>query len=303
MSERNPFDQQPKGARGGEEVSRELRCEEWETLLADALDGLLPAADSAAFTTHSSGCATCARLLAEAKQGQEWMQFLQDEPEMPADLMERILSKTSGAVAEHPLAVYGAPIPAGGPIVMGLPMRRMVWDTRLMMTAAMAFFSIALTLNLAGVRITDFRLSALTPASMENNLTRQFYGARTQLVRYYDNLRFVLEVETKMRELRRDEDTAPPPAQPKPEEKPATQSNPPANGRKTGGKLETIPDVPKPDRIWGHPALASAPNEGVNTDKSCEHPQSCRDQIKSGIRDEVETLVAFELDQAERSLA
>jgi hypothetical protein len=295
MSERNPFDQQPKGASG-----RELRCEEWETLLADALDGLLPTADSAAFTAHSSDCRICAQLLAEAQQGREWMQFLHVEPEMPADLMERILSKTSGAVTDRPLAVFGAPIAAGAG-VLPMPVRRVVWDTRLMMTAAMAFFSIALTLNLAGVRITDLRLSQLTPASLENNLTRQFYGAKSQVVRYYDNLRFVYEVESKMRELRRDEDTAPPPAQPKQQEKPASQANPPANGHKTGGKLEAIPNAPQPDVIWGHPALASVRISHAQT--SCTDPQRSRSEIESGNRDEVEILVVFGLDQAERSLA
>ena len=94
--------------------------------------------------------------------------------------------------------------------MLAMPRRKFVWDTRLMMTAAMAFFSIALTLNLAGVRLTGLRLADLTPASMENNLTRQFYGAKSPVVRYYDNLRFVYEVESKMRELRRDEETTRP---------------------------------------------------------------------------------------------
>jgi hypothetical protein len=295
MSERNPFDQQPKGVRDAQEASRELRCEEWESLLVDAHDGLLPAEESIAFTAHSATCAACARLLAEATQGHEWMQFLHVEPEMPGDLVERILTRTSGAVADRPLAVYGAPIPAGSN-ALGMPPRRMVWDTRMMMTAAMAFFSIALTLNLAGVRITDLRLSSLTPASMENNLTRQFYGAKSQMVRYYDNLRFVYEVESKMRELRRDEDTTPPPAQPKQEEKPASQSNPPANGHKTGGKLEASPAVPQPEVIWGHPTLAKDQKSGPD-------PRGGTIETKSGNSDEVETLVVLRQDQAERSLA
>jgi hypothetical protein len=160
----------------------------------------------------------------------------------------------------------------------------------------MAFFSIALTLNLAGVRITDLRLSALTPASMENNLTRQFYGAKSQMVRYYDNLRFVYEVESKMRELRRDEETAPRPVEQKQEQKPSSQSNPPANGHKTGGKLEAVPTVPKPDLIWGHPTLAS-------TEEICPDPHGCASEQESGNSDEVETLVVLRQTQAERSLA
>src|SRR6516164_7238892 len=185
MSERNPFEQHPRGPGKAHGAGRDLRCEEWEALLVDSLDGLMPVGDSASFEAHSHDCAACSALLAQSRQGREWLEFLHTEPELPADIVDRILARTSGAVAERPLAVYGAPI-AAGPNVIALPRRRFVWDTRLMMTAAMAFFSIALTLNLAGVRLTDLRLSDLTPASLENNVTRQFYGAKTQLVRYYD---------------------------------------------------------------------------------------------------------------------
>ncbi len=300
MVERNPFDQQPKGASSehvsGEGLRRTLRCEDWEALLTDALDGILPAADTAAFASHSDSCNACARLLADARQGQEWMKFLGAEPEMPADMVERILSKTSGAVAERPLAVFGAPIPAGGPTVLGVPMRRMVWDTRLMMTAAMAFFSIALTLNLAGVHITQLRLSSFTPASIESNINNQFYGAKRQVVRYYSNLRLVYELESKIREMRQDEETAPAPAQP--DSKPAANPSP---SHKTGGKLEIIPAVPKPEVLWGHPALASTTDS--NTNPSCIDQQNCGNEIVSENRDEVETLVVSRKDQAERSLA
>jgi|SRR5271156_172131 len=306
MSERNPFDQQPKGPEKEHRAGREIRCEEWEALLADALDGVMPPSDGASFEAHSHSCTACAGLLAQSRQGQEWMRFLQHEPEMPADLMERILGRTSGAVADRPLAVYGAPIPAGGPNVLAMPRRKFVWDTRLMMTAAMAFFSIALTLNLAGVRLTDLRLSDLTPANLENNLTRQFYGAKSQVVRYYDNLRFVYEVESKMRELRRDEDTQRP--APQPEQKtPAPQNTPPAanspgNGHKNGGKLEPAPAVSAPDVILGQKMLASGDPDkpaAAKTQRCCPHP----DEAKNKENEEVDTLVAFLRDQAERSLA
>jgi len=307
MSERNPFEQHPKGPERAHGAGRELRCEEWEALLADALDGVMPAGDSASFEAHSHDCATCAGLLAQSRQGQEWLQFLHAEPDMPSDLVERILGRTSGAVAERPLAVYGAPI-AAGPNVMALPRRRFVWDTRLMMTAAMAFFSIALTLNLAGVRLTDLRLSDLTPASLENNLTRQFYTAKTQAVRYYDNLRFVYEVESKMRELRRDEDTQRP--APQPEQKaPAPQTtqpagNSPTNPHKNGGKLEPAPGVPPPDVIFGKKMLASFHGSlSGETQSLSTLAGEVKDTKNEAHEEEVDTLVAFLRDQAERGLA
>ncbi|HTD56937.1 MAG TPA: zf-HC2 domain-containing protein [Silvibacterium sp.] len=302
MSERNPFEQHPKGPERADKPGRELRCEEWEALLADALDGMMPAADSANFESHHHTCAACAGLLAQSRQGQEWMRFLHFEPEAPADLVERILGRTSGAVAERPLAVYGAPIPAGAPGVLPLPRRRFVWDTRLMMTAAMAFFSIALTLNLAGVQLSHLKLSDLTPASIESNLTRQFYGAKSQLVRYYDNLRFVYEVESKMRELRRDEDTQRPAAQPD-QKAPAPQSTPTgSNGHKNGGKVESAPSVPQPGVILGKKVLARA--DFFDAPRANETQACCprADQVARKEQEEVYILIDFPHDQAERGL-
>ena len=76
-------------------------------------------------------------------------------------------------------------------------------EPRLMMTAAMAFFSIALTLNLTGVRLTSLRLSDLRPTAIRSFMERQITMASTPIIRYYDHLRFVYEVESRMRELRR----------------------------------------------------------------------------------------------------
>src|SRR5580704_3876728 len=43
------------------ETARVLRCDEWENLLADAVDGTLNAADAAAFTRHHRECALVPR--------------------------------------------------------------------------------------------------------------------------------------------------------------------------------------------------------------------------------------------------
>jgi hypothetical protein len=71
------------------------------------------------------------------------------------------------------------------------------------MTAAMAFFSITLTLNLTGVRLSSLRLADLRPAAVRSIMERRLTMASTPIIRYYDHLRFVYEVESRMRELRR----------------------------------------------------------------------------------------------------
>lgn len=257
MAERDLFEhRRPLGGGGS------LSCEDWEMLLTEALDGLLPASHRADFDAHASSCAVCGQLLEQSRQGQEWLRFLETEPEVPAGMVARIVGKTSGAAAAgSPLALGGGAIPAT-PHMLGLPVRRVMWDSRMLMTAAMAFFSIALTLNLAGVRLTNLRLSDLTPASLEMNLTRQFYGAKGSLVRYYDNLRLVYEVESKMRSLRRSEQMRQ--AAPEPQPVPA---NPSGNGHKNGGKLEPstkAPNhVPVNGALWGNPELAGASSDSV----------------------------------------
>ena len=193
---------------------RALRCDEWENLLADALDGTLSAADQAAFTRHQNECALCAQMFKETDQGKAWMQYLTVEPEVPAGLLGKILARTS----ETP----GVGIPTGV-AVPGLPTRpwrrmmlpavRQVLEPRLMMTAAMAFFSIALTLNLTGIKFTQLRAEDFQPSRMRANLTRTFYSTNEQVTKYYENLRLVYEMESRVRELRRttESEPAPPP--------------------------------------------------------------------------------------------
>ncbi len=89
MSEREQ--NKPSGQPG-----RVLRCDEWENLIADALDGTLPAADAAAFARHHGECALCAQMLKETQQGKAWIEYLAVEPEVPADLLKKILARTSG---------------------------------------------------------------------------------------------------------------------------------------------------------------------------------------------------------------
>lgn len=182
-------------------------CGQWETLLADALDGLLAPEEQATFEAHMAACPACTTLYEEARRGREWLGYLATEPEVPAGLMDKILAQTGpGQVAGFGLvAGTGQVIPVAPvwqrPGPMGF-IRRFA-EPRLIMTAAMAFFSIALTLNLTGVRLTDFRLANLRPSAMRSFMERRLTLASTPIIRYYDHLRLVYEVESRMREMRR----------------------------------------------------------------------------------------------------
>ena len=134
-------------------------CGQWETLLADALDGLLRPEDEATFSAHMAGCNNCATLFEEARQGREWLEFLSPEPEVPAGLLDKLLAQTGpGQVAGYRAGDGRRQRACRSHPAWQRPgfmarVRRFA-EPRLLMTAAMAFFSIALTLNLTGVRLT-----------------------------------------------------------------------------------------------------------------------------------------------------
>ncbi|MFZ0633084.1 MAG: zf-HC2 domain-containing protein [Acidobacteriaceae bacterium] len=241
MADYNQFGNKPNAA---------LRCEEWEALLADALDGVLPEGKAVAFRGHSAECANCGDLLAHAGQGREWLGYLHTEPDVPPALIGKILDRTVGA-GSVPLPVVAAGAGTGA-VAMALPWRRNFHETRLLMTVAMAFFSIALTLNLIGVKVTDLRLADLRPSTIGSTISRQFFAARGSVVRYYDNLRFVYQLESRMQELRRTVETTPGAGQPQKKQEPSKQS---------GDKSGSLQSGPRGDVLnaWRQAATGFAP--------------------------------------------
>ncbi|HEX8811866.1 MAG TPA: hypothetical protein VF742_07720 [Terracidiphilus sp.] len=194
-------------------------CGQWETLLAEALDGVLRPEDESFFASHKADCPYCTALFEDARRGREWLDFLALEPEIPADLLDKILATTGPDQAAGfgilPAQLQPAAVTGGGMIqpwqmtgrrsaARGLMATlRHFTEPRILMTAAMAFFSIALTLNLTGVKLQDLRLANLRPTAVRSFMERQVAVVSTPIVRYYDHLRLVYEVQTQMKELRR----------------------------------------------------------------------------------------------------
>jgi hypothetical protein len=251
--------------------SNPQHCAQCEAMLSDALDGTLSAADQATFDLHLVGCPSCSVLLADAQRGAAWMEMLKSpRPEPPVNLMERILAQTSGqAIAEaanaaKPPIILGSndrlrtPNTLHGPTLVSpstlqpsfassnvLPFRtrivhgfsslgRTMLQPRLAMTAAMAFFSIALTLNLTGVRITSLRASDLKPSSLQ----RSYYQAKQKVFQYSDNLRVVYELESRVRDLQRSSDDDGSRNTPAPQNNPATDQQPSDQNQKPGNKKQ-----------------------------------------------------------------
>ncbi|WP_158941790.1 anti-sigma factor [Granulicella sp. S190] len=303
MADFNQFGSVKPGAPGDPQ-----HCAQCEAMLVDALDGTLSVADQATFDTHMIGCPGCSALLADAQRGAAWMEMLKSpRPEPPAALFERILAQTSGkealgAAKENkapivlgrtdylrtptPTTLLSYPAPVGTNLATNpfasakvLPFRARVTSglrsfghtmlqPRLAMTAAMAFFSIALTMNLTGIRLSQIHASDLKPSS----ILRTCYETKAKVVRYSDNLRVVYELESRVRDLQRssDEDGSSGAATP------ASQNN---STRKPAATQPDDPNTPK-DQKPGGLQNNQKPDQKQNSPKP--NPGSSRRETPSG---------------------
>jgi putative zinc finger protein len=294
---------------------RNLSCEAWEAMLADALDGTLDARDTAAFEAHGRSCgAGCAELLEEAKRGTEWLRFLHQTPEAPQGLLEKILAETTGLDSAQPLAVAGAPAIPSQPwlgVSIGV-LQRHVMESRILMTLAMAFFSIALTLNLTGVRLNQLKLSDLSPSALASSLSHQYYTTWGHLNRYYSNLRIVYELESRVNEMR--QNTSAPASRPVQQQQPQPQKqqpqSQPSNGGKPGGSAQKNGTTTTPEQRQRHdeslaPVLASFDIQAGMTSR--QHlrlrPQAHRNIFSSGLEFSVTPRPGNYQEPSERSLA
>ena len=72
----------------------------------------------------------------------------------------------------------------------------------MLMTLAMAFFSIALTLNLTGVHLNQLKLSDLKPSTVATTVSHQYFTSYAHMRRYYENLRIFYILESRVNEIR-----------------------------------------------------------------------------------------------------
>src|ERR1700760_3709089 len=189
------------------EAKNGMECSEFEALLADALDNAIPASSRTAFDEHGRSCEVCGPMLAEALEGMLMVRGLA-ELEPPKNLMHNILAATSMSKAEA--EATSQPGRAGWAARVRYDLRRSLktslsgaMHSRFGMSFAMAFFSLSITLTLAGVKITDVKNMVENPSMLRKNVVLGYTHVEAKVTSYYENLRFVYQVQAKVRELKK----------------------------------------------------------------------------------------------------
>ncbi len=238
-----------------------MGCVEVEALLAEALDGALHGLELAAFEAHQQSCTACRTLVEDARAGMQWLKGL-EQAEPPHHLMHNILARTIGALPSEHLA----PAPRGEGWRAKLkerlaPLFAPIATPRFAMSFGMAFFSITLLLGIAGFHFTDLRHLDLS----SKGIRRTYYETEGRIMRYYDNMRLVYQIESRVRDLRRaampenGQRTQQQQPQQRQQEAPATKDPSKSDNRRQDRKSPG----PGYSRNDGRPDLAAFPWPGV----------------------------------------
>jgi hypothetical protein len=192
-----------------------IQCAEFDKNLSDALDGKLDLQAQKIFRAHARSCALCGPLFAEADAGLRWLKSLEDfQP--PEHLIENILVATSGFDTSRASVARGSQVTwvermrdwAGS---LASPVFAMAKQPRFAMSFGMAFFSLSVSMSLAGVKVGELRHVDLRPSAIK----RSYFETSGRVVKYYENIRFVYEIESRVRDFKR----ATAPAEAAPDEK------------------------------------------------------------------------------------
>lgn len=182
-----------------------MQCSEFDALLSQAIDGTLSGERLLAFEAHGRECKLCGPLLEEAEAGRSWLKALA-EVEPPLELVNNILMATTGFLPARDRAAretwLGRVKELAGLIVS--PIVAVARQPRFAMSFGMAFFTLSVSLSLAGVKVSDISHVDLRPSAIR----RTYFETSGRVVKYYENIRFVYEIESRVQQFKRS--TAPP---------------------------------------------------------------------------------------------
>jgi anti-sigma factor RsiW len=208
-----------------------MKCSDLETLLCDYLDRTLDAGAKAQVEQHLAECAACAGLARDAAAAVGFIARV-ERIEPPAELVTRILFQIPN---RRPSAE-----PRRGLREWLGRLVEPILQPRLAMGMAMTILSFAMLGRFAGIQPRQLRAADLNPVRVWAALDDRAHRTWERAVKYYENLRFVYEIQTRLRELTEQEDierrAQPAAAEPSAEPAPAEGRSPAGSGGGNAGR-------------------------------------------------------------------
>lgn len=178
-----------------------MNCAEFESILADYIDGTLGSAQSAALEEHASSCAGCSELMADVKGAVNFLKRA-DDVELPPALVTRIAYLAPIGRSRQPFEKQG------WLSRMMSKWLQPVLQPRPMMGMAMTVLSFAMLERCTGMRVQHIQTADLNPVRVWAGVEDRALRVKDRAVKYYENLRFVYEIETRLRDLQQQQEAS-----------------------------------------------------------------------------------------------
>jgi anti-sigma-K factor RskA len=162
-------------------------CDQIEARLSDYLEGQLQGPERAEFEAHTRTCAECAPLLQSVRSLMTDLRSI--EPlDVPPQLVRAILDQTLGPREK----VSGWK--AFQNFIRGLATPRFAYG------AASVLATIIILLNASGLSWKKPKLAEISPATVVQNIDRQYHMSKAHVVKYVSDLRVVYEIQSRLRQ-------------------------------------------------------------------------------------------------------
>lgn len=168
-----------------------MTCAEFEVLYCDYLDGLLRDPEKSALELHLRSCAACTELAQDIRGAVDFMERV-PAAEPPAELLTRILHDIP--------AVKPSPERRSWFRRFFGPITDKVLQPRFAMGMAMTVLSFSMLARFTGIQPRQLRPSDLDPVKIWASVDDRAHRVWDHAVKYYDNMRLVIEVQSRLKE-------------------------------------------------------------------------------------------------------
>lgn len=167
-----------------------MNCAEIEILICEYVDGTLKPADRATVERHLADCPACAALAHDAAAAVAFIERAA-EVDPPPELITRMLFH----------APWQQSRPGWVPKIFNA-----VLQPKFALSMAMTILSFSMLFG----QFRQLRPSDLEPAKVWTDIEDRAYRTWARTMKFYDNLKFVYQIQTTLREWQQDQEAQPP---------------------------------------------------------------------------------------------
>lgn len=172
-----------------------MTCAEFEVLLCDYLDGTLDEKLRRELEQHRDACPSCSAFAADVTGAVAFLRRV-EEVEPPPELLTRITFE---------IPTGGARSPQGWRAWLAGRLQP-VLQPKFAMGMAMTILSFSMLGRLAGIEVRQLKPSDLHPAAVWAEVDNRVNRTWERALKYYENLRLVYEVQTRLQEWTKQEE-------------------------------------------------------------------------------------------------